>query len=149
MVRRRKSWERTVPQGPATSTSTGQTYQKNWLKVAAAGIMRCPRTDLLCAAGIQSTNQNQEIVRTNMEETERKITVSKFSTPGRTDGRSEGWILGESVGDGASQDGESRNQSETASSFIYPFSSEFGTFLTVVELYEGQLLLFVWLGTFY
>ena len=77
-----------------------------------------------------------------MEETERKITVSKFSTPGRTDGRSEGWILGESVGDGASQDGESRNQSETASSFIYPFSSEIGTFLTVVELYEGQLLLF-------
>ena len=48
-----------------------------------------------------------------MEETERKITVSKFSTPGRTDGRTEGWILGESVGDGAPQDGESRKQSET------------------------------------
>ena len=63
------------------------------------------------------------------------------------DGLTEGWILGESVGDGASQDGELRNQSETALSFIYPFSSEFGTFLTVVELYEGQLLLFVWLGT--
>ena len=109
--------------------------------------MRYPRTDLLCAAGIQTKNyriykSNQETVRPNIEETERKITVSKFSTPGRTDQQTEGWILGESVGDGAPQDGESRNQSETASSFIYPFSSEFGTFLTVVELYEGQLLLF-------
>ena len=71
-----------------------------------------------------------------------KTTVSKFSTPGRTDGRTEGWILGESLGDGVPQDGESGNQSEAASSFIYPFSSEFGTFLTVVELYEGHLLLF-------
>lgn len=82
-----------------------------------------PRTDLLCAAGIRMRNYriyiaNQEIVRTNIEETERKTTVSKFSTPGRSDGRTEGWILGESVGDGASQDGESGNQSETASSFI-------------------------------
>ena len=63
--------------------------------------------------------ENQEIVRTNIKETERKITVSKCSTSGgRTIGRSEGWILGRSVGDGASQDGESGNQSETASSFI-------------------------------
>ena len=85
----------------------------------------------------------KKIVRANNKETERKQQfVNLVHLEGRTDGRTEGWILGESVGDGAPQDGESRKQSETASSFIYPFSSEIGTFLTVVELYEGQLLLF-------
>ena len=36
---------------------------------------------------------------------------------------------------------------KTVSSFVYPFSLEFGTFLAIAELYEGKLLLFVWSGT--
>ena len=72
---------------------------------------------------------------------------------GRKEGRTDGRKNGDSENHLETDEHfrmESRGiNRKTASSFIYPFELEFGTFLTVVELYKGKLLLFVWLGTFY